>query len=93
MHSIRILKKYFPVWKEPKKLSSVLFEMKNCLTLHQPNSMGITMTAELSDVFQTKREGVNFILNSAVQAFHDIPFSILNTKGDLISIKEAKANP
>lgn len=93
LYSIKILKKYFPIWKEPKKLVAVLFEMKNSLTLHQPNSMGLTMTAELSDVFQTKREGVNFILNSVLKAFHKTPLSILSTKGNLISIKEAKTNP
>ncbi len=55
--------------------------------------MSLTMTAELSDAFQNKREGVNHILDSATQAFSNDFFSVLNIKSKLISVYEAKANP
>jgi hypothetical protein len=67
--------------------------MKNKLDLHQPDSMGLTMTAELSDVFQTKREGVIHILDCATQAFTGIPFYVLNIKNRLISVQKAKSTP
>lgn len=51
------------------------------------------MTAELSDAFRTKRDGVNHILDSATQAFNTNVFSVLTIKSKLISINEAKANP
>ncbi|MCW3997508.1 MAG: H4MPT-linked C1 transfer pathway protein [Candidatus Bathyarchaeota archaeon] len=91
--AIKILKRYFPIWKKPDKLISVLLEIKQKLHTNQVDSMGLTMTAELSDAFQTKREGVNHILDSATQAFDHIPISVLNIKNKLISVQKAKANP
>jgi len=55
--------------------------------------MSLTMTGELSDVFRNKKEGVNYILDSASQAFNNYDYSVLNTRSKLISVDEAKANP
>lgn len=51
------------------------------------------MTAELSDAFRNKKEGVHFILDSARQSFKDEFDSVLNVRSELISVKKAKANP
>ena len=91
--SIKIIKKYFPIWKKASKLSESLSEIQKRIINSDPDAMGLTMTAELSDVYSTKREGVNHILNSALRAFKKTPFLVLNVKTELISVKEAKANP
>ena len=42
------------------------------------------MTAELSDAFRTKREGVAFVLDAAEAALGDRPLSVLTTAGELV---------
>jgi probable H4MPT-linked C1 transfer pathway protein len=51
------------------------------------------MTAELSDAFRTKREGVAFVLGAAEEALGDRSLSVLTTAGELVSIGEARARP
>ena len=55
--------------------------------------MAITMTAELSDAFRTKREGVAFVLDAAEDALGDRPLSVLTTAGELVPMAEARARP
>jgi len=84
---------YFPIWKEPKKLSSILLELKKRLGASKIDGLGVTMTAELSDAFQTKREGVTQILNCGKQAFPDTPFFVLNTDAHLVPFDIALREP
>ena len=91
--SIKIIKEYFPIWKQPNKLAERLSEIKKRLCSTQPDAMGLTMTAELSDIYRTKREGVNHVLNSAIKAFNQTPFLVLNVESKLISVSKAKMNP
>jgi len=58
--------KYFPIWKKDKeKLPAVLEKLKNQLTgSTKLDGVGVAMTAELSDAYQTKRKGV--IISSIV---------------------------
>ena len=51
------------------------------------------MTAELSDAFRTKREGVAFVLDAAQDALGDRPLSVLTTAGELVSVAAARARP
>jgi (4-(4-[2-(gamma-L-glutamylamino)ethyl]phenoxymethyl)furan-2-yl)methanamine synthase len=56
--------------------------------------VALTMTAELSDEFATKREGVAFVLD-AVEAAVGGPARVLalTTAGELVSLAEARARP
>ena len=49
------------------------------------------MTAELSDAFRTKREGVAFVLDAAEDALGNP--SVLTVAGELVSVAEARARP
>ena len=51
------------------------------------------MTAELSDAFRTKREGVAFVLDAAEEALGDRPLSVLTAAGELVSMAAARARP
>jgi hypothetical protein len=51
------------------------------------------MTAELSDAFRTKREGVAFVLDAAEAALGDRPLHVLTTAGELVSMEGARARP
>ena len=46
---------------------------------------GVTMTAELSDAYQTKREGVTQILGCVKEVFGDVLVYVLNTDAALES--------
>ena len=54
---------YFPVWKDPDKLIRVLLGIKKRLRADKLDGLGVTMTAELSDAYTTKRKGVCHILS------------------------------
>lgn len=81
------------MWKKSKNLATTLFHIKNKVSSKNPDSISLTMTGELSDAFRNKREGVNYILDSASQAFKNELYSVLNIKSELISVDKAKANP
>jgi probable H4MPT-linked C1 transfer pathway protein len=81
----------FEVWRDRDALSAVLREV--AAAAGEADAVAITMTAELSDAFRTKREGVAFVLAAAEQALGDRPLSVLTTTGELVSIGEARARP
>jgi len=84
---------YFPVWKQPKKLADVLLTLKEGLGASRLDGLGVTMTAELSDAYQTKREGVHHILGCVKEAFPDVPIYVLNTEAKLETLDVAKQEP
>ena len=85
---------YFPVWKDPAKLVSVLSALKEKVSGDaEVDGIGLTMTAELSDAYQTKREGVTHVLACAEEAFADLPLFILDVDAKLRSVDAAKAEP
>ena len=84
---------YFPIWKAPEKLPDILSMLKNQLCASRLDGVGVTMTAELSDAYQTKREGVNHILSSIKRIFHNIPIFVLNTDAQLQSVEDSIREP
>ena len=86
--------RYFPVWKDPGRLGTVLSELrKEVGGSVKLDCVGVTMTAELSDAYQTKREGVNRILDYVTAVFSDTPIFVLDVEAELRSVTEAKADP
>lgn len=53
----------------------------------------VTMTAELSQRFRSKAEGVTFVLDALEQAFPDAVFHVLDTSGHFQSPASARARP
>jgi probable H4MPT-linked C1 transfer pathway protein len=85
---------YFPVWKDSEKLSKVLLGLNKRLSGSvKLDCVGVTMTAELSDAYRTKREGVDHILACVAQIFPVTPIFVLDVEAMLRSIEEAKAEP
>ena len=84
---------YFPIWKEPEKLTSVLTALKERLNARKLDAVGVTMTAELSDAYRTKREGVHQILSCVEKAFPNLPIFVLNTAAELFSPECAEKDP
>jgi (4-(4-[2-(gamma-L-glutamylamino)ethyl]phenoxymethyl)furan-2-yl)methanamine synthase len=85
---------YFPVWKAPDRLVGVLSALKGKVSGNvQVDGVGLTMTAELSDAYQTKREGVNSILTCAEKAFAGLPIFVLDVDARLRSVNYARGEP
>ncbi len=86
---------YFPIWKGGKdQLPQVLEKLRKLLVDSTTlDGVGVTMTAELSDIYWTKKEGVNHILDCVTQVFSDVPTFVLNVDAKLISIREARKKP
>jgi len=60
------------MWHECSNLSAILRDVGVGLGLDGVQAMAVTMTAELSDAFRSKREGVLFILDAIGSAFPGI---------------------
>jgi (4-(4-[2-(gamma-L-glutamylamino)ethyl]phenoxymethyl)furan-2-yl)methanamine synthase len=87
--TLRTVSRPFEVWRDRDALSTVLREV----AVGPADAVAITMTAELSDAFRTKREGVAFVLDAAEDALGDRPLSVLTTAGELVSMAAARARP
>ena len=89
--SLRTVSRPFEVWRDREALAAVLREV--AAEAGEADAVAITMTAELSDAFRTKREGVAFVLAAAEAALGDRPLSVLTTAGELLPMGEARARP
>jgi probable H4MPT-linked C1 transfer pathway protein len=94
VEELRTAVEYFPVWKNPEKLSGVLSQLKRRVSGSvRLDCACVTMTAELSDAYRTKREGVNRILESVARVFPNVSVFVLDVEATLRSIEAAKAEP
>ena len=91
--SLRTVSRPFEVWRDRQALSGLLREVAAEVAAGPAHAVAITMTAELSDAFRTKREGVLFVLDAAEDALGDRPLSVLTTAGELVSMAAARARP
>src|SRR5215216_2295602 len=89
--SVRTISRPFEVWRDREALTAVLREV--AAEAGEADAVAITMTAELSDAFRTKREGVAFVLAAAEEALGDRALSVLTTAGELVSVAAARACP
>jgi len=86
---------YFPFWKRDAEqfrnmLSTLRQKLSSPMLL---DGVGVTLTAELSDAYRTKQEGVNSILDSVCGVFGDTKVLVLDVDGDLRSVEAAKSEP
>src|SRR4051812_50150968 len=79
--ALRTVSRPFEVWRDRDALTTVLREV--AAEAGPADAVAITMTAELSDAFRTKREGVLFVLDAAEAALGGV--SGLTTAGELVS--------
>jgi probable H4MPT-linked C1 transfer pathway protein len=91
--TLRTVSRPFEVWRDREALAAVLRDVAADVAAGQPRAVAITMTAELSDAFRTKREGVAFVLDAAQDALGNRPLSVLTTAGELVSVAAARARP
>jgi hypothetical protein len=81
----------FPLWKTPHRLSESLSTI--IARAPQADRLAVTMTGELADCFQTKTEGVTFILDAVERAADGRHTRVYLTDGALVSVEEARRTP
>src|SRR5262245_30827350 len=81
----------FALWKHPDGLAAVLAE--TVARFPDAETLAVTMTGELCDCFETKREGVNRILDAIQSAADGRPVCVWSTAGLFVTADEARANP
>ena len=92
--STQVLTYYFPIWRRGKeKLGDAIRKVKDKVCSYNPSLIAITMTAELSDVYFSKREGVLHIISTIENIFPKENIVLLTVDGKLIATDEAIKNP
>lgn len=92
---LSVLREYFPIWIRGKKgLEEKLREIRRSIIIDgEQYYIAICMTAELSDVYRIKREGVEHIVRSSMDAFNDaIDIKFVSSDMKLVSSTEAIEN-
>ncbi|HZB78110.1 MAG TPA: hydantoinase/oxoprolinase family protein [Solirubrobacteraceae bacterium] len=86
----RVVSRPFEVWRDREALEVVLREVVGEVAPDPAEAVALTTTAELSEAFRTKREGVGFVLDAAEAALGGRPLLALTRAGELVSIAEAR---
>jgi probable H4MPT-linked C1 transfer pathway protein len=88
----RIVSEPFEVWREPGAMSEVIASVVARLG-DERAPVALTTTAELVDVFASKREGVLYVLEATADALPARRLRVMTTEGELIGMEEARAEP
>jgi probable H4MPT-linked C1 transfer pathway protein len=83
----------FEIWHNPDELAGELIKAWNYFNMGAEVLHAVTITAELSDAFRTKREGIHFILDAFKKSFQDSQIFIFNLDGGFYNLKEAEKDP
>ena len=78
----------FALWKRPTELAAALETLLR--SMPPAESIAVTMTGELCDCFESKREGVLAILDAVERAAGGVPLRVWRTDGRFASTAEAR---
>ncbi|HEV3237901.1 MAG TPA: hydantoinase/oxoprolinase family protein, partial [Gemmataceae bacterium] len=81
----------FELWKNPSGLTDVLHQVIGSFAT--PDLLAVTMTGELCDCFETKREGVLAILDCVSQTAGSTPILIWRNDGRFVDLATARKDP
>ena len=81
----------FELWKNPAGLSEALRELMRTLPVF--DRLAVTMTGELCDCFETKRQGVQAILDAVESIRGAFPVRVWRNDGRFVEMAAARANP
>jgi (4-(4-[2-(gamma-L-glutamylamino)ethyl]phenoxymethyl)furan-2-yl)methanamine synthase len=89
---VRTVSEPFEVWRSPDRLAGAIASVVGRLGLDRA-PVALTTTAELVDVFESKRAGVRFVLDAVAAALPGRSLRVITTSGALIEIEAARADP
>jgi len=87
-----VLTRPFELQRAPDTLSDLLVDMAGLLG-GSATAHAVTMTAELSQMFRTKRAGVHFVLDAVERAFPDAAIHVWTTEGRFVTTLIAREHP
>jgi probable H4MPT-linked C1 transfer pathway protein len=83
----------YEIQRDPTGLIPTLTEVARLLGSEPADLHAVTMTAELSQAFRTKREGVAFVLDALEGALPGAGFQVYTVDGRFVRPAEARAHP
>src|SRR5438876_1085717 len=83
----------YEIQRDPAALAPLLHRLGRELGARPGDPHGVTMTAELSQLFRTKRDGVAFVLDAVTQAFPDGWVRVYAVDGGWRTADEARRDP
>jgi probable H4MPT-linked C1 transfer pathway protein len=89
---VELVSEPLEVWRRPEAMADTITYVVGRLG-PDPAPVALTTTAELVDVFPSKREGVLYVLEAARHALPGRRLQIMTTDGELIGLDEARAAP
>jgi (4-(4-[2-(gamma-L-glutamylamino)ethyl]phenoxymethyl)furan-2-yl)methanamine synthase len=83
----------YELQRDPRALAPLLQELCTELDSSAADRHAVTMTAELSQMFRTKREGVSFVLDAVDAAFPSGEVHVFSVDGQFLSSSQARLEP
>jgi len=90
---VAVRSRFFEIQRAPEALVALLRELARELGATGGALHAVTMTAELSQLFRTKREGVAFVLGALDAAFPRSVVRIFTVDGSFLASDEARRDP
>jgi probable H4MPT-linked C1 transfer pathway protein len=81
----------FPLWKQPAGLADALRALVR--SFPPADLLAVTMTGELCDCFETKRQGVGAILDAVAAVAGAVPVRVWQTTGRFVDPAMGRATP
>lgn len=81
----------FALWKNPAGLPDALRQL--LASLPSAAAIAVTMTGELCDCFESKRQGVRAILDAVESAAGGVPLRIWRNDGRFVDVAAAREDP
>ena len=83
----------FEIQHTPHDLVRALRHQRRAARLTSGTLHAVTMTAELSQLFRTKRDGVSFVLDAVESAFPNDEIAVYTVDGTFVSPSDARRDP
>jgi len=83
----------FEIQRDPDALAATLQRLAARVGATTTDTHAVTMTAELSQLFRRKRDGVAFVLDAVARAFPTADVAVYTTRGRFLSLSAAREDP
>ena len=90
---LSVLGRPYEIQRDPRALVPLLRQMLGEVGGAEAMPHAVTMTAELSQIFRTKREGVHFVLHAIEAAFSSASINVYTVGGHFLSPADARQRP
>lgn len=90
---VAVVSRPYEIQRDLNALPGLLTALASEVGATPDDAHAVTMTAELSQAFRTKREGVGFILDGVSAAFPQSKIAVFATDGTWMTVESAREEP